>query len=110
MLLMSSNADSVVSVVNVPHRFNPYSVMRLEGGYLQPFMKYDENRNLRQKKPKMYARNGAAVYAFTYNCLEEKGSIYGDKIVPYQMAEEESIDIDGPFDMKLAERLLEMRE
>ena len=105
-LLMSSDADSVVSVVEVPHNFNPYSVMKLKNGYLKPFLKYNENMNLRQKKPKFYARNGAAIYAFKFNCLIKKNSIYGDKILPYFMKREESIDIDEKFDLELAEVII----
>jgi len=102
-LLINSNVDSIVSVVDVPHNCNPYSVMKLQNGYLKPFLKYNENMNLRQKKPIFYARNGAAIYAFTYNCLMKKNSIYGDKILPYFMKKEESIDIDDKFDLKIAE-------
>jgi N-acylneuraminate cytidylyltransferase/CMP-N,N'-diacetyllegionaminic acid synthase len=108
-LLIGSDADSVVSVVEVPHCFNPYSVMCLSEGYLESFLPYDENMNLRQKKPEFYARNGAAICAFTYECLSEKDSIYGDRTSPYMMKEEESIDIDGPFDMRIAEFLLAER-
>ena len=36
MLLESTGADSVVSVVAVPHQFSPSSVMRLEGERLRP--------------------------------------------------------------------------
>jgi CMP-N-acetylneuraminic acid synthetase len=108
-LLIESDADSVVSVVQVPHCFNPYSVMRLSDGYLESFLPYDENMNLRQKKPKFYARNGAAICAFTYECLSEKESIYGDRILPYMMEEEESTDIDSPFDVRIAEFLLKGR-
>ena len=62
--LINSDADSIVSVVEVPHQFNPYSVMKLEDGYLKHFLPYDERKNIRQLKPKFYARNGAAFYAF----------------------------------------------
>jgi len=106
-MLINSDVDSIVSVVEVPHNFNPYSIMKLEDSYLKPFLEYDENMNLRQMKPKFYARNGAAIYAFTCNCLTTKNSIYGDKILPYFMRKEESIDIDDEFDLKIAEFVLE---
>lgn len=109
-ILKDSDADSVVSVVKVPHNYNPYSVMIYEGGYLNPFLDYDENKNLRQSKPVMYARNGAAIYGFTRKCLLEKGSIYGDKILPYEMDMWSSIDIDNMFDIKVCEMLLKMRD
>lgn len=102
-LLIDSGADSVVSVTEVPHNFNPYSVMKLEGDRLVPLMEHDEKMNLRQMKPVFYARNGAAVYAFTGSCLKTKKSIYGERIAPYLMKKEESIDIDDEFDLRVAE-------
>ncbi len=108
-LLINSKADSIVSVVKVPHNYNPYSVMRLKNNYLKSFLKYDETKNLRQQKPIFYARNGAAIYAFTYDCLINKNSIYGDKILAYEMSKENSIDIDDTTDLKLCEYYLKKR-
>lgn len=104
--LINSKADSIVSVVAVPHCFNPYSVMQLKGEYLSPYLEYDEKLNLRQKKPVFFARNGAAIYAFTFNCLISLNSIYGDTILPYFMNKEDSLDIDDAFDWKIAEFLM----
>jgi len=99
--LINSDADSIVSVVKTPHRFNPYSIMEMKDGFLKPFLQYDELKNVRQLKPVFYARNGAAIYAFTHKCLTEKNSIYGDKILAYEMTREESVDIDDMFDLNL---------
>jgi CMP-N-acetylneuraminic acid synthetase len=109
-ILINSDADSLVSIVEVPHNFNPYSIMKLQGKYLSPYLLFDENKNLRQFKPVFYARNGAAIYAFTYNCLMNKHSIYGDKILPYLMEKASSIDVDDLFDLKLCEWILSSRE
>ena len=84
--------------------------MRLEGDYLVPFMDFDERQNLRQKKPTFYGRNGAAIYAFTYDCLMTKNSLYGDTILPYVMSREDSIDIDTPLDVELCEFMFRRRE
>jgi len=108
--LIDSNADSIVSVVEISHQFNPYSVMELKNGFLKHFLPYDEKRNIRQLKPKFYARNGAAIYAFTYECLLKKNSLYGRKILPYFMKKEESVDIDDLFDLEIAEIALKLRE
>ena len=108
-ILLNSDADSIVSVVKVPHNYNPYSVMELKNNYLRSFLEYDESDNLRQQKPVFYARNGAAIYAFTYECLMEKNSIYGDKILPYEMDREDSIDIDEIIDLELCEYFLKKR-
>jgi CMP-N,N'-diacetyllegionaminic acid synthase len=104
--LVKSDADCIVSVVSVPHNYNPYSVMRLEKGYLKPWLEYNELSNIRQQKPVFFARNGAAIYAFTYECLMKKKSLYGDKILPYEMGREASVDIDDMFDLRICEMLL----
>jgi len=108
--LINSKADSIVSVTKVPHNCNPTSLMRLEGQYLVPYLDtLNETNQIRQKKPLFYARNGAAIYAFTYECLIKKNSIYGDRIVPYEMKKEESLDIDDMFDLEIAAYLLAKR-
>lgn len=109
LLLSSPDADSVVSVVEVPHQYAPASVMVLEGGVLRSWMEQKEDKNLRQLKPKFWARNGAAIYAFRRSCLFNKGSIYGDVCLPYFMSPEESVDVDTYFDLKVCEMLLAER-
>lgn len=108
-LLLKSGADSVVSVVEVPHNFNPYSVMKLKGGILKPFLPCGENMNLRQKKPRFFARNGPAILAFKSSCLLKDKTIFGKKTIPYFMKKEDSIDIDDYFDFEIAERLIKHR-
>ncbi|MFC1593799.1 cytidylyltransferase domain-containing protein [Candidatus Omnitrophota bacterium] len=104
--LVKSDADSIVSVVEVPHGFSPYSAMRLEGEYVKPFKDFDDRATLRQNKPKFFARNGPAVLALLCRTLQDKNSLYGEKILPYLMSKEDSIDIDDEFDLRVAESLL----
>ena len=108
-LYEQNKADSLVSVVRVPHNFNPYSVMQIHKGLLKPFLKFDEKNNMRQKKPIFFGRNGAAIYVFTTKCLE-KNSFYGKKTIPYIMNERDSIDIDTEWDFTLAEILMNEEE
>ncbi|MBI4263986.1 MAG: acylneuraminate cytidylyltransferase family protein [Acidobacteria bacterium] len=106
-LLQTSGADSVVSVVEVPHQFNPVSVMRLDGGRLVPFL--DGPLVLRrQDKPRVFARNGPAVLAVRTAVLE-RGSLYGDDVRPLVMAAEDSIDLDSPSDLEEIECRLARR-
>ena len=106
-LLESSEADSVVSVVEVPHQFNPVSLMRLEDGRLRPFLD-GPLVTRRQDKPPLFARNGPAVLAVRTWALEA-GSLYGHDCRPLVMSASESIDVDGPDDLALAEFMLSKR-
>ena len=109
-LLIDNNADSIVSVTKVPHNCSPVSIMKIVDGFLEPFLESsDEQKQIRQQKPVYYARNGAAIYAFTYDCLMKKNSIYGDKILPFEMAKEDSFDVDDPVDLEITSYFLEKR-
>lgn len=105
-LLEASGADTVVSVVAVPHQYNPVSVMRLEpDGRLVPFLEGPLVLR-RQAKPRVYARNGPAVLAVRRATIEQ-GLLYGEHVRPYEMGRIESLDIDDPLDLELAEFYLQ---
>lgn len=109
MLLDDPKADSVVSVTEVPHQYAPTSIMVAEGSCLIPWISQNEIKNLRQLKPKFLARNGAAVYAFRRECLLQKESMFGTRILGYCMSPEESIDVDSPLELKICDMLLRER-
>ena len=96
-------ADSLVSVVDVPHNFVPEKLMKLKDGYLEHYI---DNTTIkrRQEVDKYYARNGAAIYITKVDKLEEY--IVGGKILPYFMGKLKSIDIDDIDDWNLVEKLL----
>lgn len=103
-ILLSSNADTVVSVVPVPHRFNPSSLMRREGESLVP---NEEGGGVlrRQDKPLLYARNGPAILAMRAESFLAHG-FYGGDTRPYIMDSLSSIDVDALDDALHAEFLL----
>ena len=106
-LLESSGADTVVSVVEVPHQFNPVSVMRIEQDRLVPFI--DGPLVLRrQDKPRVFARNGPAVLAVRTSVLQS-GALYGHDVRPLLMTAEDSLDVDTVGDLELAEYFLSRR-
>jgi CMP-N-acetylneuraminic acid synthetase len=105
-LFRSAPASSVVSVVEVPHQFNPVSVMKLSAqGTLVPFLGDQVIAIRRQDKPNAYARNGPAVLISHPDTLRS-GQLYGASCLPYLMSEEDSLDIDTPQDLLLAEQAL----
>jgi CMP-N-acetylneuraminic acid synthetase len=108
-LFRSRKADSVVSVVEVPHQFNPTSVMRADdNGFLVIENGFSGMPTRRQDKPKFYARNGPSVLVCSPDIIK-KGSLYGDRCFPYLMSPEDSLDIDYPNDLVIAENILKNR-
>jgi CMP-N,N'-diacetyllegionaminic acid synthase len=106
--MQQTGADTVVSVAQVPHRFSPYSIMQLRDGWLSDFWqeRVSFDRFRRQDQPVLFARNGPAILATRVIVISERQSFYGRTIAPYVMTEEESLDIDRPFDLRLAECLI----
>jgi CMP-N,N'-diacetyllegionaminic acid synthase len=101
-LLLATGADSVVSVVEVPHRYRPGSLMALDGDRLVRLA--DDHAATRQEKPLVYARNGPAILALRPDRIGV--DLYGGDCRPYVMGPRESLDVDEPFDLELAELLL----
>lgn len=103
--MIEQSADTVVSVVPVPHIFLPWSLMVDDGGVLHDFWteKLPFDRFHRQGQPVLFARNGPAVIAARTATLIGRNSFYGETIVPYPMDRLRSIDIDEPADLVLAE-------
>ncbi len=103
-----TGADSVVSVVRVPHSFTPGSQLRRDDdGRLTPYPG-GEHAVSRQEKAVLYARNGPAVLVVRADTVRQ-GSLYGNDSRAYEMAPEDSLDVDEPLDLELAAFLLERR-
>jgi CMP-N-acetylneuraminic acid synthetase len=104
-LLISSRADSVVTVVEVPHQF--VSTFTLDGDRLSRAPAQDPAMpTLRQLKPRLFSRNGPAVVAVRPRVVLDQGTIYGTDMRALVMSREESIDIDDALDLEIAEMLL----
>lgn len=108
-LLTTTGADTVVSIIPVPHHFNPLSIMQVsDKGQLTPYV----NGPLilrRQDKPLVYARNGPAVLVIRRDTLDKSG-LYGDDVRGFVMSERDSIDIDTQEDLLLAAFWLQHRQ
>ena len=94
-------ADSLVSVVQVPHNYNPRNLYLFKKNILKPITK-NNSLNSRLKTKKFYARNGASIYITKANKLGKY--ILGGKIVGYRMSPLKSLDINNIDDFKLAEK------
>ncbi len=106
-LLEQSGADTVVTVVRVPHQFNPASVLKMNGNRVTPFLD-GPTITRRQDKPDVFARNGPAVLVTRAEVLES-GRLYGDDVRAVEMRPDESVDIDDPADLELANRVFAMQ-
>lgn len=105
LIKKNEDADSLVSVTEVPHNYNPYSIMLYKGKFLERYIK-TKSIMRRQEKPIFFARNGAAIYITSYNLLINEKKIIGEKCLPYFMPKERSIDIDDFFDWEIAEFII----
>ena len=104
-LLRETDADSVVTVVELPRHLSPDYVMRIDGGRLMPFLQEGARITRRQDARPAYSRDGT-VYAFRRSTLETFGGIYGEDCRPLLIAARDSLSIDSPADWDEAERLL----
>lgn len=107
-LFVDSEADTVVSVMNVPHRFNPEALMTETDGRLHPYEGQQLTGARRQEMPTLLARNGPAVLITAPHVLRS-GRLYGDSTRAYRMSAGESLDIDDSEDLQYAEYLLARR-
>ena len=106
-LLASEQADTVLSVCEA--REHPYTAKKINKyGELENFLDlpHEVTQANRQTYPPAYTLNGA-VYISKRDILLERKSFYGDKVVPYIMPPERSLDIDTPFDLEIARILAE---
>ena len=93
-------ADSLVSVIEVPHSYMPEKLMSFNGKYLNGNIEVKR----RQEVSKMHARNGAAIYITRTEKLGEY--IFGGNILPYFMSKVNSFDIDDMEDWEIVEKLI----
>jgi CMP-N-acetylneuraminic acid synthetase len=107
-LLSSSGADSVVTVMQVPHQFTPGSLMQLRGDRLESWTG-DPTPTRRQDKPALFARNGPAVVATRARVVLAEHTLYGADTRAVVMSREDSLDIDEAFDLKVADLLMASR-
>ena len=103
-MLSSSDADSVISVVDVAGH-HPARMKFLEDGLLidPPFAEAIENQPRQELRP-MFIRNGA-VYLTRVKTLRMR-SFKGQKCMAFVMPAERSINIDDMSDLRIARALL----
>ena len=104
-MLRETEADSVVTVVELPRHLSPDYVMRIDGGRLKPFLPEGARVTRRQDARPAYSRDGT-VYAFRRSTIEQLGGIYGNDCRPLVIDTNDSLSIDSQADWDEAERRL----
>lgn len=103
-LLADKGANYVVSVCE--YEDPPFWALHKDmDGFLR-FYWGDEYITNRQRLPTLYYHNGSIIWARSHVFLREKEFMAGSRIVPYMMPFERSVDIDHPYQLRLAEFLL----
>jgi CMP-N-acetylneuraminic acid synthetase len=107
-LIGSTGADSAVTVLPVPDKYNPHWVYEPDAnGRLVLSTGEAEPITRRQILPPAFHREGS-VYVTRRNVLVA-GSLYGRSVVGYLVHEDDSVNIDTPDDLVRAERRLAAR-
>jgi CMP-N-acetylneuraminic acid synthetase len=110
-LLSTSDADSVLSVSEVPPHMNPMRMLRVDrDGRATLFVTGEPVRrriNRRQDMPSAWVINGA-IYVFrTHLLFDTEPSLYGDTTIAMPMSGSSGLSIDTPSDWEEAEKALE---
>ena len=112
-MLQSTDADSVISVLPVPHEYNPKWVYwRQNDGNLRISTGDTEPISRRQDLPPAFHRDGSVYVTRSETILTGK-SLYGERVHGYEIDPRFSVNIDTEEDWKEAEdrvRRLETRE
>lgn len=104
-MLISKNADAVISVCPVDHSPLWSNTLPADGS-MQNFLR-DDVRNRRSQDLEPYYRlNGAIYICDTEKLLEEKTLFLNHNIFAYVMDRKHSVDIDEPIDLILADILI----
>jgi CMP-N-acetylneuraminic acid synthetase len=104
-ILGDSDADSVLSVIEIDH---PYELMSAVGSAIVQLPEY-RGMYRRQDCSKLYLANGV-VRAFRRDFLINSGSIWGGKTLPYIMPWSRSIDVQCEWDLQYASEMLSLRK
>lgn len=105
-LLRKSGADSVVSVLPVPHEYNPHWVFLKNGDGEKLTLAVGGGREpiaRRQDLPPAFHRDGS-VYVTRREIVFDRESLYGTRILGFEIAPQFSANIDTEDDWRAVEK------
>jgi CMP-N,N'-diacetyllegionaminic acid synthase len=105
-LMEREQADTVITILPVPHHYNPHWVyfqdksgpLHLSTGETNPIPR-------RQELPPAFHREGS-VYVSRRDIVMTQESYYGNRLLGYLIDPARSVNIDGPQDLEKVEKLL----
>ena len=106
-LLEKHDADSVVSVSEIPAHYHPRWQFNVDTDQCMTIFtgeKFSKIAPRRQDLPKTYTRNGAIYLFKTTLCNSKSPNFYGSHVAAYVMKPEVSVNIDTMEDWEEAER------
>lgn len=95
--------DSLISVLPIPHQYNPYWAFQKENNFLKPIIK-NKIISRRQDLPQIFHRDGS-IYLSRVKTIKE-GSLYGKNIGYIENKSDFHVNIDTQADWENAEYLL----
>ncbi len=103
---IKSDADSLISVQEVPHEYNPHWCFELDKNeHFKIATGETEIISRRQDLPKAYHRDGS-IYITKTKTLKEQNSLFGKRIAHIVSPKEFYVNIDTMDDWKKAEELV----
>ncbi len=100
---LTLNADALVSVVPVPHEYNPHWLFEPDAqGYLHIATGEKEIIKRRQELPPAFMRDGS-IYLTKTSVLLEQRSLYGETLAYWENSMDFRVNIDVLSDWLLAE-------
>ncbi|MCH4821575.1 acylneuraminate cytidylyltransferase family protein [Gramella lutea] len=101
----SGEYDSLISVREVPHEFNPHWVFEEKKGKLQIATGEKNIITRRQDLPKSYYRDGA-IYLTRTEVILKENSLYGERIGFIENMGQEHVNLDTQADWERAEKII----
>lgn len=107
--LASSDAEAVVTVCRIPDEYHPQWAIRKDTEGWLHFWSEGAIPPRRQELPPVFHREGS-VYVTRRRVLVEEGSLYGKKLAGFEVAREETVNLDTEEDWRRAEAMLAQGE
>jgi CMP-N-acetylneuraminic acid synthetase len=98
-----SKANFCMSLVRFSHP--PQRAVHIRSGYVKPFWGLEFMTQTQKLEP-LYRHDGSIIFAETKAFMDSK-EYYGEKVVPFFVPEDRSVDIDSPMDLAWAEFVLQ---